>query len=286
MPIQVRSGKCFHVGSFGARGGNENYYNCAVSFPGVPEKIRGRLPGRAPWGRVLQGVSITKEADGWWAAILQEVPDRVLPKPVKGTVVGIDVGLYVIAAFDCEMHRDEKGNVLSHVNPKVTKRGTLITNPRGKMFSEMIAGRQAMNLDTGRIHQRARRHVTHLIYNEIVKVLEYVETIRVEKLPPHIGHMGSDIYSVMRKIVRMLKDRYGDRVVECDPAYTSQLCSDCGHHSKVTWEFRSGESPFRTCPVCGSHKHRDHNAACNIALPEDVWNERLLKAGLHPVLVA
>lgn len=214
---------------------------------------------------------------------MQEVPDRVLPKPVKGTVVGIDVGLYVIAAFNCEMHRDEKGNVLSHVNPKVTKRGTLITNPRGKMFSEMIAGRQAMNLDTGRIHQRARRHVTHLIYNEIVKVLEYVETIRVEKLPPHIGHMGSDIYSVMRKIVRMLKDRYGDRVVECDPAYTSQLCSDCGHHSKVTWEFRSGESPFRTCPVCGSHKHRDHNAACNIALPEDVWNERLLKAGLHPV---
>lgn len=281
MPLQVRSGDCFKLGTFGSRGRNENYYDCAVSFPGVRGKILGRLPGRAPWGRVLEGVSISRQADGWWAAILQEVPKRILPQPVKGSVVGIDVGLYVIAAFNCEMQRDEKGQILSHVNPKVTTRGTLITNPRGKAFSEMIAGRQAQKLDTGRLHQRAKRHTKHLIYNEVVKALEYVETIYVEKLPPHIGHMGSDIYSVMRKVVRMLQERYGSRVVERDPSYTSQVCSGCGHHSKATWEFRSGESPFRTCPVCGAHKHRDHNAACNLALPEDVWNARLVKAGLR-----
>lgn len=242
MPLQVRSGDCFALGEFGERGkGGRNFYDCQVSFNGL--KIRGRLPGRAPWGRVLQGVSITKQADGWWASIKQEVPVRVLPSPVPGSVVGIDAGLGVIAAMSD---------------------GVLVRNPREREYSERIAGRQAQDKPVGRLQQQASRHVRHLLYNDVVKALEGVEVIKVERLNGRIGQMGgSRKTSSMRTMVLMLKDRYGARVVEVDPAYTSQDCSACGHRDKEAWSFASG--PICTCPACGLRMDRDINAARNIA---------------------
>jgi hypothetical protein len=91
MPLQVRSGDCFELGDFGTRGASHKrpvdeqtapYYNCQVRFNGL--KIRGRLPGKAPDARVLKGVSIHKEADGWYASIKLEKPIRKLPPTIPG----------------------------------------------------------------------------------------------------------------------------------------------------------------------------------------------------------
>ena len=243
MPLQVRSGDCFTLGEYGSRGkGGRNFYDCQIAFNGL--KIRGRLPGRAPWGRVLQGVSITRQADGWWASIKQEVPARELPNAVLGSVIGIDAGLDVIAAMSD---------------------GTLVDNPRVREYVDMVAGRQASGKDASRMQQRASRHTRHVLYNDVVKALANVETIKVEKLNGRIGQMGgSPKISTMRKMVSMLKDRYGDRVVEVNPAYTSQTCSQCGVVDKEAW---SGLAPgkMRTCPACGYKQHCDVNAAQNIA---------------------
>src|SRR5690606_6304297 len=46
VPLRVRTGNCFRLGSFGARGKNPEFYNCQVSINGL--RIRGRLPGRRP----------------------------------------------------------------------------------------------------------------------------------------------------------------------------------------------------------------------------------------------
>lgn len=240
MPLQVRSGECFKLGSFGARGKNDHYYNCQIAFNGL--KIRGRLPGRAPWGRILEGSSITKQADGWWASIKQEIPKRQLPDPVEGSVIGIDVGLDCIVAMSD---------------------GTRVMNPREKAYSERIAGRQAQGKEVGRLQQSASRHVRHLLYNKVVKQLEQIETIQVEKLTGRIGQMGSRKTSSMRTVAQMLRDRYGDRVREVQCAYTSQDCSQCGHRSKDSWSYAHG--PTGECPVCGYRENRDVNAARNIA---------------------
>ena len=245
IPLQVRSGGCFELGDFGSRNGRDGWYNCQVRFNGL--KIRGRLPGRSPWGRVLEGVSITKQADGWWASIKQEIPIRTLPDPVPGSVVGIDVGLDNIAAI--------AGDVEGRIE-----------NERGREYAERIAGRQAQKKDTGRLQQRAARHVRHRIFNEIVKPLAAIETIKVERLPRTIGQMGSSKASSMRKVVAVLRERYGDRVREVDPCYTSQDCSQCGHRSKDSWSYARGR--IGECPVCGHREDRDLNAARNIARKE------------------
>jgi transposase len=243
MPLQVRSGVCFELGDFGTRRGNP-FYNCRVTFNGL--KIQGRLPGRTPEGRILEGVSIRKEADGWWASIKQEVPIRVPPKAVPGSTIGIDVGLDFIAAFSD---------------------GTRIENERGKAYSERIAGRQAQKLPVGRLQQAAARHTRHTIYNAIVKPLATVETIKVERLNGRIGQMGgSSKTSAMRTAFNLLRERYGDRVREVEPHFTSQECSQCGFRSKESWSYEHGR--FGQCPKCGFRCDRDVNAARNIERKE------------------
>jgi putative transposase len=53
----------------------------------------------------------------------------------------------------------------------------------------------------------------------------------------------------------------GIPVVHVDPAYTSQMCSGCGHISRKN---RPGQATF-CCTSCGFAEHADVNAARNIA---------------------
>lgn len=265
MPLQTRSGNCFELGNFGARRSNP-FYNCLVKFNGL--RIKGRLPGMKPDGRWLEGVSITRKADGWWASIKVEVPIRQLQSTIPDSVIGIDVGLDNLAAMSD---------------------GSIIPNARGKIYAQRIAGLQSMASDrrnknlpsdrmenkTHRLRLKASRNTKHIIYNEIIKPLATTETIKIEELNAKIGQMGgSSKISTMRLVRSMLLDRYGERnnkgqcvpgnrVREVEPHYTSQDCSQCGHRSKESWSYEHGR--IGECPQCKYRADRDLNAARNIA---------------------
>ena len=128
---------------------------------------------------------------------------------------------------------------------------------------ERIAGRQAQGKPVSRLQLAEARHTRHLIHNEILKPLAHVETIKIEELSATIGQMGSAKTSVMRTTATMLRQRYGDRVREVKPHYTSQECSRCGFRSKESWSF--GHGRYGECPKCGHKEDRDLNAARNIA---------------------
>ncbi len=244
MPLQVRTGACYVPGCFGSRGKNSEFYNCMIKFEHL--EIRGRLPGKFPAGRVLEGVTIRREADGWWASIKVEQPIRVLPPATPGSVVGIDLGLTTLAA-------------ISDGTPGPCK---IIENPRGTEYVERIAGRRAEGKPTGRLEQRAARNVRHVWYN-VLKSLETVEVVKFERLTSRIGQMGSSKTSYMRQAYAIALDRLPGRVREVDPRYTSQRCSKCGEISKETWSYDIGR--IGSCPFCGHKEHRDANAARNIA---------------------
>lgn len=241
VPLRTCSGACFDLGDFGTRGRNgKQFYNCRVKFNGL--RIRGRLPGKVPGGRVLEGASITREADGWWASIKVEVPIRILPPPTPGVVVGIDVGLENIAAFD-DGHREP--------------------NTRDRYYSLLIANMQQCEKPTGRLQQRQARHVRHVIYSKILPRVVHAEIIGIEELPADIGQRGRRHISMMRTVQNMLVARYGTRVRAVPPEFTSQDCSNCGQRDKIAWSFDSG--PICKCSSCGYTAHRDVNAARNIA---------------------
>jgi transposase len=249
MPIRTRSGDCLELGSFGLRRGAP-FYNARVSINGM--KILGRSHRDLSGLQVMQGVAIREEADGWYASVRVHFPERALPEPVRGTAVGIDVGLvYLAAVVDTVDARDPSGLALR------------LENPRGAEFAERVAGRRALDKPTARIEQRGARQSRELCYR-LARDLELheFEFVFVEALPADIGQRGDSRLSCMRMLVEILKDKLGDRVREVRPEYTSQECSQCGHRSKESWS--CGGSRIGKCPRCGHSEDRDINAARNI----------------------
>ena len=285
MPLQVSSGDCFELGNFGSRGNShknetKDFYNCRVKINGL--KIRGRLPGRLPQGRVLEGVSLTKKADGWWASIKQEVPIRTVPAPTPQSVVGLDVGLVnIVAISEVRIATTPEAKTFQSMGQEMQgSEPIVVSNKRDGVFSERIAGLQAQaqafrnvkdfaNADkktrkANRLQLQQARNAKHQIYNEVLKPLAMVETIKIEKLNDKIGQMGgSRKISVMRLVAHLLTERYRNRVREVLPHFTSQDCSQCGERSKETWSYEHGRTG--ECPFCKYRADRDINAARNIA---------------------
>lgn len=241
MPVRVRSGDCLELGTFGARGKNEQFYNCQISINGL--KIRGRTH-RQPEGRVLEGVSLVKEADGWYASVKIEAPKRVLQDAIPGLRIGIDVG--------------ERDMI-------VTSEGRIVANPWTEEFNEKLAGRQQLKKPTGILQARMRRRIEHTMYTEI-KRLERYEIVAVEDLSGDVLKRASGRLRFLRKFSSMAKQKLGARVREVNPCYTSQTCSQCGKVSKESWT--SPAWPMGQCCACGHREHRDVNAARNILAKE------------------
>lgn len=308
MPLQTQSKVCFEMGDFGTRGATHRraegapanlFYDCQIRFNGL--RIRGRLPGRRPEGRILEGISIVEKADGWWASIKQELPIRTAPEPIPNTVVGIDVGLDNIAAISevRVVTQPEEATFAAQGEAIDGSIPFIVPNIRDGRFSALIGtlqrqaqeARNARDFVTAdqkqnhaaRLHLAAEQHIKHQIHNLILKPLERVETIKIEELKARIGQMGgSKKTSVMRTIRTLLIERFGDkttivdqpvgegnpllqknRVREVDPCYTSQDCSRCTKRSKESWSYEHGR--VGSCGRCGYEADRDVNASRNVA---------------------
>ena len=58
-------------------------------------------------------------------------------------------------------------------------------------------------------------------------------------------------------------DTYGKEFVLVDPRNTTQTCSSCGYKLTDDKKLTLSDREW-TCPSCGTHHLRDHNAALNI----------------------
>ncbi len=250
MPVRSRTGACFELGAFGERRGKP-FYDCQVTINGI--KIRGRLPGKAPSGRILEGVSLRREADGWWASIREVVPVRVLTDATR-SIVGVDVGLTTMVAMSDGTKVDGRGRDLTERVAGLQAMAS--AEPRGSEKWRALTNRSA------RLQAQERRRALHTIHSLVVPAVAPYAVIAVEKLPPWIGQ-GKDTKSSMRTVTAVIKQRFGSRVREVEPHFTSQECSQCGHRSKESWSYAHGR--MGECPSCGHREHRDVNAARNIA---------------------
>jgi putative transposase len=222
----------------------------------------GRVAVR--WSRPIEGtpktVTISREADGWYASIsCVDVPAR--PLPPTGQATGIDLGLESFATL---------------------ADGTMIHNPRCYRRAERrlkTAQRRVARRKKGSNRRRkavkllAKAHLTvkrqrqdfhhktalHLIRQNDVIYHEDLQTANMLK-NHHLAKSISDVgWSQFLSILNAKAAYAGRRVVAVPPAYTSQTCSGCGMVVKKGLSVR-----WHSCPDCGTSLHRDHNAAKNI----------------------
>ena len=222
----------------------------------------GRIGVR--WSRPLEGtpktVTISREADGWYACIsCTEVPTKPLPPTSQET--GIDVGLKVfLITADGEIvenprhyRKAEKQLATAHRRVSRRQKGS---NRRKKAVALLKRKHQKV--------QRQRRTFQHKTALALLRQYEviYLEDLQVRNLlrNPYLAKSISDAaWYQFRTILTFKAACAGKRVVTVPAQYTSQDCSGCGERVLKSLSVRT-----HVCPCCGLVLDRDENAALNI----------------------
>jgi len=222
----------------------------------------GRIAVR--WSRPLDGtpktVTITQEADGWYAIIsCAEVAAQ--PLPPTGCETGVDMGLKVFlitsdgVIVENPRHHRKAEKRLKKAQRRVSRRKK--GSNRRKKAVKLLARR----------HQKVKRQRQDFHYKAALGLLRrydtiYLEDLRVANLIQnrHLSKSISDAgWTAFRSILEAKAAWAGRRVVAVPAQYTSQDCSSCGTRIPKSLSVRT-----HICTSCGLVLDRDENAARNI----------------------
>lgn len=207
-----------------------------------------------------------------------EIPKR-LTELDENTVVGVDLGLAVPAVCSLNNNQYKKEYIGD---------GEAFVKQRGKIQKEKQRLQKALKLSKGghgrkrkmlaleRFKEREANFVNTYCHRISKKVVEYAlknnaKYINIENLK---GYDSSKFilrnwsFYQLQQDITYKAERYGIEVRKINPAFTSQVCSFCGH-----WESgqRINQKTFKCGnPNCKSHNlkffNADYNAARNISM--------------------
>lgn len=209
--------------------------------------------------------------DGKWFLLLTvDVPES---ETIPSTdFLGLDIGTINLATdsdgqqFDgaeveaTRRHYQKKRRQLQRLAAQQKQQGKRPKNIRRKL--KRLSGRE----------RRFKKNTNHVISRRVVdKATDTKRSIALEDLSgirtrtrfrqEQRDGMSKWAFGELRDFVEYKSRLRGVRHVAVDPAYTSQMCSRCGHTEK-------GNRPSRGvfwCKACGYFEHADVNAAKNIS---------------------
>ncbi|MFC9090251.1 RNA-guided endonuclease InsQ/TnpB family protein [Nocardiopsis dassonvillei] len=232
---------------------------------------------RAPRGTV-RSATVSRDGAYWYVSLLCE-DGQATPEAHErpDSAVGVDRGVAVAVATS-------DGDLLDQVfqTPKEAERERRLRRRlcrQRKGSANRARTRAALSALTGRVRARrsdfAAQTAHTLCAKNAVVVLEKLNTTNmtasakgtVEVPGVSVRQKAGLNRAILAKGWHGLKlachnaaRRTGTRIVEVDPAYTSQTCHSCGY---VAAENRESQSVF-CCGRCGHTAHADVNAAQNI----------------------
>ncbi len=288
----VKAGKPAHQPRFKKKGrcrdsfyvANDKFSVAAnvIRLPKVGEVAMRETPRFA--GKRL-GATVSRTADRWFVAIQVEVSDAGFYRSrTAHGITGVDLGVKAAATLS-------SGESIPA--PKPLKAALRRLKIRSRRLSRKLeAAQRAAGLTPGarlakgarlpvsnnrrksalrlaRLHARIanrRADFTHTLTTRLCRENQAVaiEDLNVqgmlanEKLARAISDVG---FGMFRSQMEYKARRYGTRLVMADRWYpSSRLCSACGwKNDALTLSDREW-----TCPPCGTHHDRDHNAALNL----------------------
>jgi putative transposase len=213
-----------------------------------------------PLEGVPKTVTISREADGWYACIsCAEVPTQPLPR--TGHETGIDLGIESFATLSDGARIFHPGWYRQAEHALKTAQRRVSRRKKGSHRR-----RKAVTL-LAKAHQKVRRQRADFHHKTAFALIRENDTIYHENLQPanmvRNHHLAKSINDAgWGAFLTILTDKAacaGRRIVGVNPAYTSQRCSGCGE-----LVYKGLSVRWHSCPVCGTSLHRDHNAARNI----------------------
>lgn len=195
----------------------------------------------------------------WFFNLVLDLPDA---KPVvsSGKVLGVDLGENTLAAtssgklFGGGKLRYERDRALA-LRSQLQSNGS----KSAKQLLKKISGKEARHMS----------HVNHEISKAIVQeavntecdmiAMEDLTNIRKRiKAGKRVrSRLHRWAWAQLQTFIQYKAQAIGLKVVFINPAYTSQMCADCG-------QIGTRNKHRFICKICGIQRHSDLNASCNI----------------------
>ncbi|NYH54903.1 transposase [Nocardiopsis arvandica] len=231
---------------------------------------------RAPKGTV-RSATVSRDGAHWYVSILCEDGQHTPQAHERpDSAVGIDRGVAVaVATSDGDLFNRTFQTPKEHERERRLRRRL---SRQHKGSANRARTQAALSKLTGRVRARradfAARTARVLCDQNAVVVLEKLHTTNmtrsakgtVDAPGTHVRQKSGLNRAILARGWHGFKlacqnaaRRTATRIVEVNPAYTSQTCHPCGH---VAPENRESQSVFR-CVVCGHRAHADVNAARN-----------------------
>ena len=210
----------------------------------------------------IKRVKIVRKAKGYYAQFSIDVPNVEHVAPA-GKAVGLDVGLE-------SFYTDSNG--VSVGNPRFLRKAEAKLKRYQRRLSKRVKGsknRKKQINKVGVAHQGVSQQRKDFVVKTarcVVKSNDFVavEYLKVRNMVRN-HKLAKSISDASWRLFRTWLEHYGKKfgkvVQATNPAYTSQVCSECGCLPTVKKEL--GDRWHR-CEHCGYEAHRDHNAARNI----------------------
>lgn len=226
--------------------------------------------GGNPWENGIPKQTVLRH-DGhrWRAFVSYEV--EVEQRPDDGEVLGVDMNVHQIATSDGHFY------FLPDLKKKEARRKRY-----QRRMARQVKGSNRREDSRKKLAKTSRKIANirkNWIHRTTKKIVEKCGTIAVEDLKMKnmtasakgtVENPGKNVKqkaglnrvmldTALGKLRRNLEYKCG-RLIEVNPAYTSQTCSECGHIDK---ENRKTQTRF-LCVSCGYASNADTNAAMNI----------------------
>lgn len=243
---------------------DRKYINFKDGFKIGWMKLRGGRQIEIGHLAYIKRVKIVRKANGYYAQFSIDVPNVEHVAPT-GKAVGLDVGLE-------SFYTDSNG--ISVAPPKFLRKAEKKLKRYQRVLSRRVKGsknrRKQINR-VGRAHQEVSQQRKDFVVKTarcVVKSNDFVavEDLKVRNMVKNhklAKSMNDASWRLFRTWLEHYGRKFGKVVQATNPAYTSQVCSECGCLPTVKKEL--GDR-WHVCEHCGYSAHRDHNAARNILI--------------------
>lgn len=219
-----------------------------------------RIKMHRPVKGEIKTCTIKKTAAGEWDIFLScEV--KAVPLEPKTEAIAMDVGIESFATLS-------NGEKIE--NPRFFKKGEKALSKVQRKLSKLAKGTKE-RCKTGKvvakIHERIKNQRKDFCHKETKKIVDQYQYICIEDLAikqmmagSHFAKSITDAsWNQFHQFLAYKAAEAGRKLGVVNPAYTSQICSQCGH-----LELKKLANREHKCSQCRYVAHRDFNAAQNI----------------------